>query len=108
MKGGLPVLAKFKAFTSDDDGTCEQPLPSWITDLRLANKLFKRDIPSEAVNNCLPKIKKTWEAMIAFNPVVPNSPSKSLIPQPPPVEQQQFFENNGIETLPCTQNHSSW
>lgn len=32
MKCGLAVLAKFKAFPADDDGTCEQRLPSQVTD----------------------------------------------------------------------------
>jgi hypothetical protein len=43
MKGGIAIIAKFKAFTTqDDDNACEHPLPSWVIDWRLAARLFRR------------------------------------------------------------------
>ena len=43
MRDDLRVLAEYKVFSADDDGTCAQSIPSWVIDWRLSAQFF---------NNC--------------------------------------------------------
>ncbi|TVY18242.1 Heterokaryon incompatibility protein 6, OR allele [Lachnellula arida] len=84
MKGGLAVLAKFKAFTSDDDNNaCEHPLPSWVIDWRLAGRLFKssKHYRNDSMLDLNVKIEEAWDS---------------------PEDQEQFCQDNRNGIVPYT------
>jgi len=94
MKGGIAIIAKFKAFTTqDDDNACEHPLPSWVIDWRLAARLFRRNasifgMSSRALENTWAKLGRDGHL--------------GLVPGHPPGSQEQFCQDNGNSTVPYT------
>lgn len=105
MKGGLALLAKFKAFTPDHDGTCEQPLPSWVIDWRLSARLFSwtSSRPKDSLitrEDTDMKLENAWARHIYST-----SPANGLgrfIPRPPPDSHRQFCDDNKDRTVPPT------
>lgn len=88
MKCGLAVLAKFKAFPSDDDNNaCGHPLPSWVIDWRLAGRLFRRseynsNYPYDRMRDDFDvDIEKAWDS---------------------PGDQEQFCKDNRNGIVPYT------
>ncbi|ORY11895.1 hypothetical protein BCR34DRAFT_312208 [Clohesyomyces aquaticus] len=82
MKGGLGLLTRFKAFASDDDGTSEQPLPSWVIDWRLSAKYLRlgmRDITYSG-HTTAHRIDEAWHVFLN------TEPGSRLVPSPPPIE----------------------
>ena len=95
MKGGLAVIAKFKAFTTqDDDNACEHPLPSWVIDWRLAARLFRRRANIWSMGSGL-TLENAWAKLLRDGHL-------GLVPGPPPASQEQFCQDNRDSTVPYT------
>ncbi|KAF4634357.1 hypothetical protein G7Y89_g3757 [Cudoniella acicularis] len=106
--GGLAMLAKFKAFAPDDDGTYEQALPSWVIDWRLAARVFSKESLSAEQENTAIKNENAWAIPIGAGPIdmprgkVHESVKTELIPGAPPAWQNQFCHDNKDSKVPYT------
>jgi hypothetical protein len=110
MKGGLTVIAKFKAFRMNDNTTHEKSLPSWAIDWRLAGDLFhisKTAIESSNALANLRKIDNAWDRSVFYttggNLSLSYQQPQRLISWHPPPEHVAFCEENRTNLYHHTQ-----
>jgi hypothetical protein len=95
MKGSLAVLAKFKAFTTDDDNNaCKHPVPSRVIDWRLAARLFSWEDGKSGYNHVDEwdvKLDNAWGIRLPEGRMWPS-----------PATQEQFCQDNRDSSVPYT------